>query len=248
MNMKLANEQANEMTSYRVWDKPSRLFHWVNVLLVVSLLFVGFLMLFRKDLGIDSLEAKIKIKELHVIIGYLFAANILFRILWGFIGTHFARFANNIPSFRAIMGYKSALDRGENPQYIGHNPIGKLAVFVIMLTLTVMLVTGLFRAGTDIYYPPFGHAVAEYIAQDGVDASSIKPYDETGVNKQKLDEMKPYKSVAGQVHLYGAYFLLLLILFHVIAVIQAERKHQPGIISAMFSGIKRITGPTQDKE
>lgn len=246
--MKLANEQSEETTNYRVWDKPSRLFHWVNVLLVVSLLFVGFLMLFRTDLGIDSLEAKIKIKELHIIIGYVFAANLLFRILWGFIGSHFAKFANNIPSLSAIMGYKSALGRGENPQYIGHNPLGKLAVFIIMLTLTVLLCTGLFRAGTDVYYPPFGDAIAQYIAQDGVDAASIKPYDTTGVDKLKLDEMKPYKSLAGQIHLYGAYFLILLILLHVIAVIQAERKHQPGIISAMFSGIKRIKGPTQDKE
>lgn len=246
--MKLANEQTEETKSYQVWDRPSRLFHWANVLLVVSLLFVGFLMLFRTDLGIDSLVAKIKIKELHVIIGYLFAANLLFRILWGFIGSHFARFANNMPSLRAMKKYKSALDRGENPQYIGHNPIGKLAVFIIMLTLTVMLVTGLFRAGTDIYYPPFGGVITEYIAQDGVDAASIKPYNDTGVDKQKLAEIKPYKSLAGKIHLYGAYFLMLLIFLHVIAVIQSERKHQPGIISAMFSGIKRISGPTQDKE
>ncbi|MFT5236173.1 MAG: cytochrome b, partial [Shewanella sp.] len=226
--MESAHGQNKETTSYRVWDKPSRLFHWVNVLLVVSLLFVGFLMLFRTDLGIDSLEAKIKIKELHVIIGYVFAANLLFRILWGFIGTHFARFANNIPSFRAIKGYQSALGRGENPQYIGHNPMGKLAVFIIMLSLTVMLATGLFRAGTDIYYPPFGDAVATYIAQDGVDSASIKPYDVTGVDKSKLDEMKPYKSFAGQVHLYGSYFLMLLIFLHIVGVVQAERKHQPG--------------------
>ncbi|MEC4724189.1 cytochrome b/b6 domain-containing protein [Shewanella sp. D64] len=246
--MKLANEQTEETKSYQVWDRPSRLFHWVNVLLVISLLFVGFLMLFRTDLGIDSLVAKIKIKELHVIIGYLFAANLLFRIQWGFIGSHFARFANNIPSLRAMKKYKSALDRGDNPQYIGHNPMGKLAVFIIMLTLTVMLVTGLFRAGTDIYYPPFGGAITEYIAQDGVDAASIKPYNDTGVDKQKLAEIKPYKSLAGKIHLYGAYFLMLLIFLHVIAVIQSERKHQPGIISAMFSGIKRISGPTQDKE
>lgn len=239
---------ATETKIYRVWDKTSRLFHWLNVLLVLSLVFVGLLMLFRKDLGINGLEAKIKLKELHVIIGYFFAANLLLRIVWGFVGNHFARFTNNMPNLSAIKAYQSALARGENPQYVGHNPVGKLAVLIIMLTLTLILMTGLFRAGTDIYYPPFGNTVAAYLAEDGVDAVSIKPYDETGVNKHKLDEIKPYKGFAGTVHLYAVYFLLVLILLHVIAVIHAERKHQPGIISAMFSGEKRITGPTQDRQ
>lgn len=50
---------AKETKRYRVWDKPSRLFHWINALLVLSLIFVGLLMLFRKDLGINALEAKL---------------------------------------------------------------------------------------------------------------------------------------------------------------------------------------------
>lgn len=246
--MKLTNEQGEELKTYRVWDRPSRIFHWVNLFLVVSLIFVGLLMLFRKDLGINALEAKIKLKELHVVIGYLFAGNLIFRILWGFIGSHFARFSHNIPSLKAIKEYKLALDRGESPQYIGHNPMGKLAVMVIMLMLVVLLATGLFRAGTDIYYPPFGGTISEYIAQDGVDAVSIKPYDETGVDKARLDEIKPYKSIAGKIHLYGAYFLILLIFIHIIAVVYAERKHQAGIISAMFSGKKRIVGKAKDSD
>jgi len=240
--------KSEKITTYRVWDKPSRLFHWVNVLLVLSLVFVGLIMLFRKDLGIDALEAKIKLKELHVIIGYLFAANLLVRIIWGFMGNRYAKFSQNIPNIRAIKQYRTALKDGQNPQYVGHNPLGKLAVATIMLTLTLIMATGLFRAGTDIYYPPFGSAVTQYIAADGVDATLIKPYDETGIDKSKLAEIKPAKSFAGKVHLYSVYFLLFLIGLHVAAVIQAERRHQPGIISAMFSGKKSIKGPIEDKD
>lgn len=242
------NNNAEKITTYQVWDRPSRLFHWVNVLLVLSLVFVGLIMLFRKDLGIDALEAKIKLKELHVIIGYLFAANLLVRIIWGFIGNRYAKFSHNIPNIRAIKQYRTALEDGQNPQYVGHNPLGKLAVVTIMLTLTLIMATGLFRAGTDIYYPPFGSAITQYIAADGVDATSIKPYDETGVDKNKLAEMKPVKSIAGKVHLYSVYFLMLLIGLHVAAVIQAERRHQPGIISAMFSGKKSIKGTVENED
>ncbi len=241
------NSKSEKTTTYQVWDRPSRLFHWMNVLLVLSLVFVGLIMMFRKDLGIDALEAKIKLKELHVIIGYLFAANLLVRIIWGFMGNRYARFSHNIPNIRAIKQYKSALKEGHNPQYVGHNPLGKLAVVTIMLTLTLIMATGLFRAGTDIYYPPFGSAISQYIAADGVDATSIKPYDEMGVDKNKLAQIKPVKSIAGTVHLYSVYFLMMLIGLHVAAVIQAERRHQPGIISAMFSGKKSIKGTIEDE-
>lgn len=246
--MSLSNEDySNQGQTYRVWGKPIRVFHWLNLLLVLSLIFVGLIMLFKREIGITSLEAKIGLKELHVVIGYLFAANLFIRILWGFLGDRFAKFSSNMPKIAEIKKYKAALRKGDNPQYIGHNPVGKLAVVIIMLTLVIIMLTGLIRAGTDIYYPPFGGVITEFIAADGVDAASIKPYDETGVDKAKLAEVKPYKSIAGTVHLYLVYFLLLLIVLHVVGVILAELKHQPGIISAMFSGKKRLEGTPLDK-
>ena len=61
---------------YHVWDLPVRLFHWVNFLSVISLLFMGFIMLYKKELGITSLDAKIALKQVHVIIGYVFVVNL----------------------------------------------------------------------------------------------------------------------------------------------------------------------------
>ena len=63
--------QQQEIKIYKVWDLPVRLFHWVNFLSVISLLFMGFIMLYKKELGITSLDAKIGLKQVHVIIGYL---------------------------------------------------------------------------------------------------------------------------------------------------------------------------------
>lgn len=210
-------------------------------------MFVGLIMLFKSEVGITGLEAKIGLKELHTVIGYLFAINLIIRLSWGFIGNRFAKFSGNLPKLGAIKRYQTALRAGENPQYLGHNPMGKLAVLVIMITLMLIMATGLLRAGTDIYYPPFGGAVTQYIAAEGVDATRIKPYDETGVDKAKLAVLKPYKSLAGTVHLYSVYFLMLLIVLHVVGVIIAEVRHQPGIISAMFSGKKQIEGTPLDK-
>ncbi|ABZ77364.1 cytochrome B561 [Shewanella halifaxensis HAW-EB4] len=232
---------------YRVWDKPVRIFHWVNLVLITALMFVGLIMLFKSELGISGLAAKIKLKEVHIVIGYLFVINLLVRLLWGVIGSGFAKFSHMWPSFKAASDYRQALKAGKNPQYLGHNPLGKLAVSAIFALLIVLGATGLLRAGTDVFYPPFGAAVTEYIAADGVDPASLKPYDDTGVNQQKVAQMKPYKSVMGKVHRYGAYLLMLVVLIHIIGVIIAELKHQPGIISAMFSGKKRLKDKPVDE-
>lgn len=237
---------SSDTSVYRVWDLPVRVFHWVNLILVFTLLFIGLIMLFKQELGITGLEAKVGLKTCHVVVGYIFTVNLLLRFVWGFFGNRLVKVSEAVPSLRQILGYLGALKQGRNPQYLGHNPLGKLAVFVIVSMLSIIMLSGLIRAGTDIYYPPFGSIVTQYIALDGVDSASLKPYDVTGVNSDKSAQLKPYKSLAGTIHLYSVYFLLLILVLHIIAVIRAENHHQPGIISAMFSGNKTIKGKPED--
>ncbi|MGI2066592.1 cytochrome b/b6 domain-containing protein [Shewanella sp. MF08487] len=239
-----------EIKSYAVWDKPTRLFHWVNVILVLALVLVGGIMMYRSELGITELTGKIGLKTLHVCIGYAFALNLLVRLVWGFVGNKYARFSHILPNVKTksdLMLYKSELAAGKNPQYLGHNPKGKFAVLAIMLLLVTIMLTGLFRAGTDIYYPPLGSAIQSYLAESNVDPESLQPYDETGVDVEKAATIKPFKGLAGEVHVYAVYLLLLLILLHIFAVIYTEVKRQPGIISAMFSGKKIIQGQPKDE-
>lgn len=239
-----------EMKSYAVWDKPTRLFHWFNVILVLTLTLVGGIMMYRTELGITELSGKIGLKTLHVYIGYGFALNLLVRLAWGFIGNKYARFKHMFPNANSkseLLAYKTELVAGKSPQYLGHNPKGKFAILAIMLLLVVIMLTGLFRAGTDIYYPPLGSAIQSYLADTNAEPASLKPYDATGVDPEKADALKPLKELAGEVHVYGVYLLLLLILLHLFAVIYIEVKRQPGIISAMFSGKKIIQGQPKDK-
>jgi Ni/Fe-hydrogenase 1 B-type cytochrome subunit len=243
--------QTKQLYEYRVWDLPTRLFHWINFTSVIMLIFMGLVMLFKKELGITSVEAKIGLKTVHVVIGYVFVANLAIRIIWGFIGNQYARWRSLVPSrghLDTIRNYINSIKQGEPLQYSGHNPLGQLAVVVIFLCLITMAVTGLIRAGTDIYYPPFGSISAEYVAKPGVDPASLVPYDTSAVDKEKYDALKAFKKPFGTVHIYTAYFLMFLIIVHIAAVIRVETKEGGGVISAMFTGKKHLRDKAVDTD
>lgn len=228
---------------YQAWDLPTRLFHWINFVCIILLSILGLIMLNKGAIGISGNEAKIGLKVLHVSVGYVFAVNLVFRIIRGFIGGHYSRWRTLLPgkNFKAeLKDYKAAKATGTPQTFVGHNPRGKLSVLVFLSLLTFMMVTGMIRAGTDIYYPPFGHFAASYVAEEGVSPATIKPYDETGTNADKMAELKAFKSPFGTTHIYGAYLLWLLVLVHVIAVIRVESTGAGTLVSSMFSGKKHL--------
>ncbi len=236
--------------SYTTWSTSVRWFHWINVLSVIALIFVGLMMLYKKELGISSLEAKISLKELHVIIAYFFAVNLLVRLVFAFIGPASARFSAFIPAkgfMQSLQSYRASLKAGKPQQFIGHNPLGKLAVTALFSLLIILAMSGLIRAGTDIYYPPFGSAVASYIAADGVDPASLIPYQKEGVNAEKMASLKAFKSPFGKIHLYSAYLLMFLIIIHIAAVVRAEVKEGDSLVSSMFSGKKILSEKPHDE-
>ena len=239
------------MVEVKVWDRSTRIFHWINFISILGLLVVGFLMLYKKELGIVSLEAKIALKQLHVIIGYVFAMNLAWRIFRLFSGGFYSRWQQVFPGKGYIDRLKQnihAEKAGQNPQYAGHNPVGQLAITVLFALFVVLAVTGLIRAGTDIYYPPFGGFVADYVVADGESPAALKPYDKTAVDSAKMAKLKAFKGPFGDVHVFAAYFLMFIIFIHIFAVVYAEIKKQPGIISAMFSGSKYFERDPVDKQ
>jgi cytochrome b len=236
---------------YRVWDLPTRLFHWINFTAVISLIFFGLIMLYKKELGITSVEAKIGLKEVHVIIGYIFVLNLGFRLFWGFVGNHYARWRAILPGkgfLQSVHDYKASLGAGNPQQFLGHNPMGRLAITVMLLLLIIMAATGLIRAGTDIYYPPFGAYVAEFVAAPNTDPDSLIPYDPTGTDAEKVDRLNAFKGPFGTIHLYTAFILMFIIVVHIAAVVYTEVREGGGIISAMFTGKKVLSGKPVDDE
>jgi Ni/Fe-hydrogenase 1 B-type cytochrome subunit len=241
----------SNLSVYKVWDLPTRLFHWINFTAVISLIFFGLIMLYKKELGISSVEAKIGLKEVHVIIGYIFVVNLGIRLLWGFVGNRYARWRAILPGkgfLQSVHDYKTALGAGKPQQFLGHNPMGRLAITFMLLLLIIMAGTGLIRAGTDIYYPPFGAYVAEFVAAPNTDPDSLIPYDPTGTDAEKVDRLKAFKGPFGIIHLYTAYILMFIIVVHIAAVVYTEVREGGGIISAMFTGKKVLSGKPVDDE
>ena len=108
----------------RVWDLPLRLFHWVLVIAIA----VAFL----------SSEEDSALNAWHVLSGWVAAILLVFRLVWGFIGGEHSRFSDFIlPS--QIGHHLSGLARGEREPSLGHNPLGAVAV-VILLALTAVTV------------------------------------------------------------------------------------------------------------
>lgn len=240
----------SEIKLYQAWNLHTRAFHWINFLCIVLLSILGLIMLNKGAIGISGREAGIGLKALHVIVGYVFSINLLLRLLSGFFGPHHGRWSTLIPgkTFKQdITAYKQSLKSGQGQTFIGHNPKGRLSVLVMLLLLTVIMATGLTRAATDIYYPPFGNIAASYVAADGIPAAEIMPYDKTGTDADRLAALQSFKGPVGTVHVYGVYVLWVLILIHIIAVFRAEARGDGSLISSMFSGKKYLPRPPVDE-
>ena len=235
---------------YKTWDINTRLFHWINVLCVIVLSILGLIMLNKGSLGISGSEASIGLKALHVTVGYVFATNLIIRIIWGFIGPPLSSFKSLLPgrNFKQELKAFNASEKAGQPQtFIGHNPKARVFLLFMFLLMTTIMVTGMVRAGTDIYYPPFGDFMAQYVAAEGVDAADIKPYDDTGTDPEKYAKLRAFKGPFGTVHIYGAYLLWFLILVHLFNVIRADARGHGTLISAMFSGKKHLPRPPVDE-
>jgi cytochrome b len=121
----------------RVWDLPTRLFHWLLVLLVALNIYTG------NVGGLDEMR-------LHMLSGYAILALIVFRVVWGIVGSWQSRFASFVVGPGRVFAYARDLIRGRHIPTFGHNPLGALSVIAVLIVLAVQAITGLF-ANDDIF-------------------------------------------------------------------------------------------------
>jgi len=119
----------------RVWDLPVRLFHWTLVLLIVVSYLTG-------RAGGDWMT-------LHFWSGYGILTLILFRIVWGFVGSTTARFSDFVKGPMAAIGHLRELLGKSGPHDAGHNPVGGAMVVALLFAVLVQAAAGLFAADTD---------------------------------------------------------------------------------------------------
>ncbi len=235
---------------YAIWDAGVRRFHWINVLCIIGLIAIGVVILNAKLLGV-SVEGKILLKTIHVWIGYVFALNLSWRIIWAFIGGRYSRWSAFLPFrqgyIKETRDYISNFSSGQAKQYLGHNPLGRLAVTLLIFLLFVQAVTGLVLAGTDIYYPPLGSWIANWIAAPGIDPATLVPYSKELYDEEAYKAMRAFRKPFITIHYYGFYTLLLFIVVHISAVVITELKEGGNLISAMFTGKKILTKSPEDE-
>jgi cytochrome b len=117
--------------SVRVWDFPTRLFHWLLVILI----------------GFSWWSAEVGHLDLHIWSGLAVFALVVFRVIWGFIGSNTARFGKFVRSPIAVLNYLRS--DSSTPKPAGHNPIGGYSVLVMLLLVSVQVGTGLFANDED---------------------------------------------------------------------------------------------------
>jgi cytochrome b len=114
----------------KVWDWPTRCFHWSLVVAMVG--------------AYASNKAGASWFWLHSFFGYAVIVLVAFRVVWGFIGTRHARFASFVEGPRGVLRYLSAVGRGRQTRYAGHNPLGAVMVLLLLALLGAQAAFGLF--------------------------------------------------------------------------------------------------------
>jgi cytochrome b len=127
----------------RVWDLPTRLFHWALVVLVT--------------LQFASGEFELLSMQWHFLLGYATLALVAFRVAWGFVGSDSARFAHFLRGPRTILAYLGGRHAGP----AGHNPLGGWSVVAMLACVGVQAVTGLMSSDDIIEFGPLTGRVSD---------------------------------------------------------------------------------------
>lgn len=100
-----------------VWDFPTRIFHWS-----LALSFAGAWLTAESE----------RYRDIHVMLGYTLLGLIVFRLLWGFLGSRYARFDSFLYGPQKVLGYLRSLLTAHPQHYVGHNPAGSWAIFLLL--------------------------------------------------------------------------------------------------------------------
>lgn len=125
----------------KVWDLPTRLFHWVLVTLFAVLWLSG--SVGGIDLPLPGGKTMVN-TDLHMLLGQVVLALVLYRVLWGLFGSSTARFSSFVRGPGAVMAYLKAVRSGQHPLFAGHNPAGALMILAVLALLLLQAGTGLF--------------------------------------------------------------------------------------------------------
>ena len=198
----------------RVWDPLVRIGHWLLV----------------ATFAIAYLTGEVE-SDAHAYAGYAVGGIVAVRLLWGFAGTRYARFAEFLRGPRETLAYLRAFASGRPAHYLGHNPAGGWMIVLMLAMLALTVWTGLETYGAQGHGP---------LAQ-GVTLASPALADDAARRpgkKRRSARERFWK----ELHEGCANAMLVLIALHVAGAIGASIVHRENLVRAMLTGYKRKTG------
>lgn len=185
-------------TPIKLWDLPIRVVHWSFVVLLPGLWWTA------EKGDIDT----------HLKLGTIMLILVVFRILWGLLGSSTARFATFVRGPRTVARYARGLLGKEGEPIVGHNPLGALSVVALLLLLAVQIGFGLIAQDTDgLYSGPLNYLVSYDTAE------AARGWHELGFN-----------------------VILAVVAIHVLAIIFYLAVKRDNLVGAMLTGRKRYPG------
>jgi len=203
----------------RVWDPLVRIFHW-GLVLAFTVAYLS---------GDEE-------SSLHIYSGYVVLWLIAFRVLWGLVGSRYARFSDFVYSPGTVIQYLKDLIAKKPKHYIGHNPAGGAMVIAMLLCLFVVSVSGLKVYAIE---EGLGPLAGEYPALTVIStAYANDDDDEHGKNANRHGEDEEAEEFWEEIHEASSNLMLLLIFLHITGVIVSARLHDEHLVKAMFTGKK----------
>ncbi len=189
---------STNLAGVKVWDIALRLFHWSLVLLVAMAAITGFL-------------AAEQWLDLHVAAGIGIGVLLIFRVIWGFAGSYYARFSSFFFTPGKVAEHLRETLKGKAGRYIGHNPIGALMVFALLGVLAALSISGFIVLG----------------GQENQGALAAFVNYQSG-------------KTARNIHEILAFLLLAMIGAHLAGVIMESILSRENLVRAMITGRKQV--------
>lgn len=200
----------------KVWDPLVRIFHW-------SLVAAFTIAYFTEDDWLD----------IHVLAGYTVAGLVVFRIVWGFIGTEHARFRDFVFGPAATLNYLKDMFAFRARRYLGHSPAGGAMVIALLIVLTGTTLTGMKLYAVEENAGPFAQLQMESISPVSLAVADDDDHDEYGKGHGEEDE-----ELWKDMHEFFANFSVFLVLLHIAGVLFSSFTHSENLSRAMVNGKK----------
>ncbi|MBI5875427.1 MAG: cytochrome b/b6 domain-containing protein [Deltaproteobacteria bacterium] len=217
-------ENQEDYKAVKIWDWQTRILHWLNALLIITLAILALSFEITEELNMPK-QGREVLKETHGIIGYFFIATFVLRIIWGFIGNEYAKWRDIIPFTKEkwqaiganIKWYLSGF-RTKPPVALGHNPLASLFYMPLFIVLISQAITGLMLAGLafnffpgSLFFGGWGEAA-----------------------KESLED------ILKAVHELGFFFIIFFFIAHIGGLIVHEIGEKTGLFSSMIHGRKYL--------